>query len=251
MGMLNNCYGKMPLLRSIPLLATIFTLTIIFALTSTTLVSASTNGNTTITTTNTTSVGGEEQEVVSSMTTTTTTNNNPSAVLGNPFMIVEFETASVNPINETYIEISTVNNITLIPPNATAGTTINATETVNATVNILPNGLALDKGQSLIVTEGDDDGVSAEQENATTTFVDISRMNPDGTGSGTGVVFFSTNSTGQLAFLDNMVGINDSEFSQGGGTIRVWEWKGGTLPFETDSPPNTGNQTTITSAPEE
>jgi len=40
-------------------------------------------------------------------------------------------------------------------------------------------------------------------------------MNPDGTGSGTGVVFFSTNSTGQLAFLDNMVGINDSVFSQG------------------------------------
>src|SRR5919112_1302347 len=244
MGMLNNRNRKMPLLRSIHLVATIFTLTIILA-SITTLISASTSGNNT--TANTTSVG-EEQEAVSSMTTTT--NNIPTAVLGNPFMIVEFETTSVNPINETYIEISTVHNVTLIPPNATATMTINATETANTTVNILPNGLALDKGQSLIVTEGDNDG-SAEQENATTTFVDISRMNPDGTGSGTGVVFFSTNSTGQLAFLDNMVGINDSEFSQGGGTIRVWEWKGGTLPFETDSPPNTGNQTTITSAPEE
>jgi hypothetical protein len=147
-------------------------------------------------------------------------------------MILEFETANVNPINETYIEISTVHNVTIIPPNATTGTTINGTETANTTVNILPNGLALDKGQSLIVTEGDDDG-TAEQENATTTFADISRMNPDGSGAGTGVVFFSTNSTGQLAFLDNMVGINDSVFSQGGGTIRVWEWKGGTLPFET------------------
>src|SRR5215211_1434359 len=183
----------------------------------------------------------------------TTTNNNVSnAALGNPFMIVNFKTASVNPINETYIEISTVHNVTIIPPNATAtGTTINGTETANTTVNILPNGLALDKGQSLIVIEGDDDDGTAEQENATTTFVDLSRMNPDGTGSGTGVVFFSTNSTGQLAFLDNRVGINDSEFSQGGGTIRVWEWKGGTLPLETDSPPTTGNQTTITSAPEE
>src|SRR5918997_1598657 len=170
MGMLNNYNRKMPLLRSIHLVATIIILTIIFV-----------------------------------MTTTTTTNNNPSAVLGNPFMIVEFETASVNPINETYIETSTVNKVTLIPPNATTGTTINATEKVNATINILPNGLALDKGQSLIVTEGDDDSTTAEQENATTTFVDISRMNPDGSGSGTGVVFFSTNSTGQLAFLDNMV----------------------------------------------
>ena len=238
----------MPLLRSIHLVATIVILTIIFAST-TTLVAASTIGNTS-TTTNTTVVG-EEQEAVSRLTTATTTtnnNNDPNAVLGNPFMIVEFETASVNPINETYIEISTVHNVTLIPPNATAtGTTINAIETANTTVNILPNGLALDKGQSLIVTE-EDDGTT-EQENATTTFVDISRMNSDGTGSGTGVVFFSTNSTGQLAFLNNMVGINDSEFSQGSGTIRVWEWKGGTLPLETggSGASTTGNQTTTIS----
>jgi hypothetical protein len=198
--------------------------------------------------TTTTSVGGGEQEAVSSSTTTNTNNNASNAVLGDVFMIVEFETASVNPVNETYIETSTVNNLTIIPPNATAGTTINATETANVTVNILPNGLALDKGQSLIVTEDGDDGGTAEQENATTTFVDISRLNPDGSGSGTGVVFFSTNSTGQLAFLDNMIGINDSEFSQGRGTIRVWEWKGGMLPLESSAPPTTGNQTTITSA---
>jgi hypothetical protein len=230
--MLNNRNRKMPLLRSIHLVATIFTLAIIFASTTTTLVSASTTGNTTTTTT--TSAGGGEQEALSS-TTTATNNNVSSAVLGSLFMIVEFETASVNPINETYIETSTVNNVTIMPPNITNGTIINATETVNATINILPNGLALDKGQSLIVTErGDDD--TAKQENATTAFVDISRMNPDGTGSGTGVVFFSTNSTGQLAFLNNMVGISQSEFYQEGGIIRTWEWKGGTLPFETDSP---------------
>jgi hypothetical protein len=56
-------------------------------------------------------------------------------------------------------------------------------------------------------------------------------------------VFFNTNSTGQLAFLDNMVGINDAEFSPEGGTIRVWEWKSGTLPFERSAvSPTTGNQ---------
>jgi hypothetical protein len=197
--------------------------------------------------TTTTSVGGEqEEEAVSSTTTTTTTTNNVSnALLGSLFFIAEFETASVNPINETYIETSTVNNVTIMPPNTTATTAINATETANVTVNILPNGLALDQGQSVIMIEGDDGG--AEQENATTTFVDISRLNPDGSGSGTGVVFFSTNSTGQLAFLNNMVGINHSEFSSEGGTIRTWEWKGGTLPFETDgSAPTMENQTTIT-----
>jgi hypothetical protein len=198
--------------------------------------SASATTDVTMTNNTTTSVGGGgEQEAASSTTTTTNTNNVSNAVLGPLFMIVEFKTASVNPINETYIEISTVNNVTIMPPNATATTTINATETVNATLNIQPNGLGFDYGESLIVTEGDDDGTAAQQEeNATTTFIDISRMNPDGTGSGTGVVFFSTNSTGQLAFLDNMVGISQSEFSPEGGIIRTWEWKGdGTVPFET------------------
>ena len=219
----NNSRRKVPLLNNAYLataVATIFTLVIILASTTTS-ISASTTGNSTTTTTP--SAGGGEA--------LSSTTNNPDALLGDVFMIVEIEPASVNPINETYIEASTVNNVTIIPPNATTGTTINATETANLTANILPNGLALAQGQSLIVTEGDDG--AAEQENATTTFVDISRLNPDGSGAGTGVVFFNTNSTGQLAFLDNMVGINQGEFdSQGSGTTRVWEWKGGTLPFE-------------------
>jgi hypothetical protein len=147
-------------------------------------------------------------------------------------MIVRFGTTNINPINETYIEVSTASNITIIPPNAT-GTTINGTEIANVTLNILPNGLAITKGQSLLVTEGDNNDGPAEQENATSTFVGISRMTPNGPEGGTDVVFFSTNSTGQLAFLDNMVGIMQSEFSPGGGIIRTWEWKGGgTAPFE-------------------
>jgi hypothetical protein len=241
------------IMKNLNVIGVIVAVTIIIALGGIAIVAAasllvqSASATTDVMTNTTTSVGGGDQEAVSSNTNTT---NNSNAVLGSLFMIVEFETASVNPINETYIETSTVNNVTILPPSTTTGTTINATETVNATVNILPNGLALDKGQSLIVTEGDD-GTAAEQENATTTFVDISRLNPDGSGSGTGVVFFSTNSTGQLAFLDNMVGINQGELSPEGGKIRVWEWKGGTLPFETGAgggAPSTGNQTTITSA---
>ncbi len=163
-----------------------------------------------------------EKETINS--TTTATNNGSNAPLGRLFMIVEFGEANVNPINATYIETSTVNNVTLILPDGNS--TVNATEIANVTVSILPDGLAIDKGQSQIVIEGDD---GAEQEIATTTFVDLARLNPDGSGSGTGVVFFSTNSTGQLAFLDGMVGINDSEFSPGTGTVRVWEWKGEAL----------------------
>jgi hypothetical protein len=224
METLNNRDRKMALLRSIHLVATIFTLTIIFASTTTTLVSASTTGNTTTTTT---SVGGEEQEAVSS-TTTTSTNNVSNALLGRLFSFGEGTEANVNPINETYIVISYLGNRIIMPPNATG--VINSTETGNVTINIQPNGLSINQGQAFIMTE---DGAAAEEENATITFVLLSRTNPDGTGSGTGVTFFSTNSTGQLAFLDNMVAISQIEYSPEEGINRFgeWEWKGGTLPF--------------------
>ena len=189
MGMPNNRNRKMPLLRSIHLVATIFTLTIIFAST-TTLVSASITGNTTTTTT---SVGGEEEGV-----STTTTNNTSNATLGSLFLTEEAEFTSFNPINETYIEISFVGNATIMPPNATD--TINATETGNVTSNIQPNGLSIEQGQGFIVTEDGDNGTQ-EEENATFTYVMLSRANPDGTGAGTGVSFFNTNSTGQLDSL--------------------------------------------------
>src|SRR5215208_3622052 len=225
METLNNRDRKMALLRSIHLVATIFTLTIIFASTTTTLVSASTTGNTTTTTT--TSVGGEEQEAVSS--TTTTTNNVSNALLGRLFSFGEGTDANVNPINETYIVISYLGNRIIIPPNATG--VINSTETGNVTINIQPNGLSINQGHAVIMTEG---GAAAEGENATISFVLLTRTNPDGTGSGTSVTYFSTNSTGRLAFLDNLVAIGQVEYSPAEGINRFaeWEWKGGTIPFE-------------------
>jgi hypothetical protein len=196
-------------------------------------------------TTNTTSVGGGEQEAASS--TNTTTNNVSNAALGRLFSFGEGTEATVNPINETYIVVSYSGNRIIIPPNAT-GTTINSTETGNVTINIQPNGLSFDQGQAFIVTE---DGAAEKEENATITFVLLSRTNPNGTGNSTSVTFFSTNSTGQLAFLDNMVAIGQTESSPEGARFREWEWKGGTLPFEIDgdgAPTTTGKQTTIASA---
>jgi hypothetical protein len=198
-----------------------------------------------VTMTTTTSVGGGEQGAASS--TNTTTNNVSNAALGRLFSFGEGTEATVNPINETYIVVSYSGNRLIIPPNAT-GTTINSTETGNVTINIQPNGLSIDQGQAFIVTE---DGAAEEEENATITFVLLSRTNPDGTGNSTSVTFFSTNSTGQLAFLDNMVAIGQTESSPEGARFREWEWKGGTLPFEIDgdgAPTTTGNQTTIASA---
>ena len=228
MKMLNN-NRKISLLDNTYLTttaATIFTLTIIFAST-TTLVSASTivNSNTTITN----SVGGE-QEAGSS---TTTTNNASNALLGRLFSYGEAEDteSNVNPVNETYIVISYSGNRIILPPNTTG--IINTTETANVTINIQPNGLSFYQGHAVIMTEG---GAAAEGggENATISFVLLTRTNPDGSGSGTSVTYFSTNSTGQLAFLNNMIAIGQVEYSPAEGINRFaeWEWKGGTIPFE-------------------
>jgi hypothetical protein len=226
MKMLNNS-RKISLLNNTYLAttaATIFTLTIIFAST-TTLVSASTIVNSNPTITN--SAGGEQEAASSSMTTT---NNASNALLGRLFSYGEAEDteSNVNPVNETYIVISYSGNRIILPPNATD--IINATETGNVTINIQPSGLSFNQGHAVIMTEDGAEG----GENATISFVLLSRTNPDGSGSGTSVTYFSTNSTGQLAFLDNMVAIGQVEYSPAEGINRFaeWEWKGGTLPFE-------------------
>lgn len=178
-------------------------------------------------TTTTTSLGGE-QEATSS---TTTTNNVSNAVLGSLFLTGEDKLTSFNPINETYTEVSYVGNRTIMPPGATA--TINATETGNLTLRLQPNGITFIEGQSLLVTEGDNNSGGAEQqENATAVLVDLNGVRPDDPRSSTCVAFFSTNSTGQLAFLDNMIAICQVKASPEGTAIQMWEWKGADLPFE-------------------
>ena len=65
---------------------------------------------------------------------------------------------NLNPINETYVEVSYSGNRILIPPNATG--LINATEIGNFTINIQPNGLSINQGQADIMTEDGAPGAS-------------------------------------------------------------------------------------------
>jgi hypothetical protein len=159
-------------------------------------------------------------------------NNNSNDSLGNLVYVAHGIEETVNPVNDTYIVISYVDSVTLMPPNSTTGNVINVTERGNFTSNILSSGLSIDQGQGLIMTEGS----GGQQETATITFASLSHSDPEGaTGSGTGAAFFSTNSTGRLAFLNNMVGIAQVEFSPEGSTVRIWEWKGVSLALENGS----------------
>jgi hypothetical protein len=198
-------------------------------------------------------VGGEQGALntISTSTTNNNNSNNSNAVLGNLFLTGEDRLTSFNPINETYTVISYVGNRTIMPQDAaTDSTTINATETGNLTLNLQPNGITFVEGQSLLVTEGDSNNGAEQQENATAVLVDLNGVRPDDPRSSTGVAFFSTNSTGQLAFLDNMIAIYQVKASPAGTAIQMWEWKGADLPFENVSgggTTTTGNQTTNTS----
>lgn len=192
---------------------------------------------------------GEEDALNTPSTSTANNNNNNSnAVLGSLFLTGEDKLTSFNPINETFTEVSYVGNRTIMPPDATTTATINATETGNLTLNLQPNGITFVEGQSLLVTEGNSNDNGAEQENATAVLVDLNGVRPDDPRSSTGVIFFSTNSTGQLAFLDNMIAIYQVKASPAGTAIEMWEWKGADLPFgnEGDGTAIIGNQTTTT-----
>jgi hypothetical protein len=195
---------------------------------------------------------GEEDALNTPSTSTANNNNNSNAVLGSLFLTGEDKLTSFNPINKTFTEVSYVGNRTIMPPDATTATTINATETGNLTLNLQPNGITFVEGQSLLVTEGNSNNNGTEQENATALLVDLNGVRPNDPRSSTGVIFFSTNSTGQLAFLDNMIAIYQVKASPAGTAIEMWEWKGADLPFgnEGDGTAIIGNQTTTTTIPD-
>ena len=54
----------------------------------------------------------------------------------------------------------------------------------------------------------------------------IGRINPSGGTKWRGAIFFTTSSTGRLAFLNNIIGLFEAEFdAQGNQTHKSWEWK--------------------------
>jgi hypothetical protein len=177
-------------------------------------------GATTDVLTTTTSVGGEQQAASSKQTTTN--NNVSNAVLGSLFLTGEDRLTSFNPINKTYTKVSYAGNRTIMPTEGVTTAAINATETGNLTLNLQPNGITLIEGKSILVTKGG--------EKATGMLVDLNGVRPNDPRSSTCVAFFNTNSTGQLAFLHNVIAICQVKASPGGTAIRMWEWKGTELP---------------------
>jgi hypothetical protein len=82
---------------------------------------------------------------------------------------------------------------------------INATETGSLTMKLQSNGITFVEGQSILEAKGGvgSNNNAGQQEYTTTMLVDLNGVRPDDPRSSISVTFFSTNSTDQLAFLDN------------------------------------------------
>jgi hypothetical protein len=139
-------------------------------------------------------------------------NNNTVTLAEKPFLVEHGRTVAANPINQTHMQISLVGNGTISLPNSTE--IVTTKDSGSAIARLTPTGNIVN-GQIHVGTE---DG----SENATVFFTEIGKN-----GKGVGVAYFTTNSTGKLAFLNNMVAVIEDEIQPNGDTlITAWEWRG-------------------------
>ncbi len=152
-------------------------------------------------------------EMNENITATRNNNNNNTINLAEkPFLVEHGRTVGAIPINQTHMQISLAGNGTITLPNSTE--TVMTKDTGNAIARLMPTG-NIAHGQINIGTE---DG----SENAIVFFTEIGQNE-----KGIGVAYFTTNSTGKLAFLNNMVAVIQDEIQPNGDTlITAWEWRG-------------------------
>jgi hypothetical protein len=68
--------------------------------------------------------------------------------------------------------------------------------------------------------------MAGESEVATVTGEGFGRISPSGSSRWRGSLFYTTPSAGKLAFLNNVVGVFESEVdAEENMTEKVWEWK--------------------------
>lgn len=155
------------------------------------------------------SVPAETTETSESISTSN--NINAISLAEKPFLVEEGKTIGATPINLTHIQISLTGNGTITLPNSTE--TVKTKDIGNAIARLTPTG-NIAQGQIHISTED-------ASENGTLYFTEIGQNE-----KGIGVAYFTTNSTGKLAFLNNMVAVIQDEVQPNGDTfITAWEWR--------------------------
>lgn len=205
-------------------------------------------------------IDGDNTTTVSGATTPTDTmsNNNTSLntttsstpITSNveleeePFAVGRYSPVSVNMINETQqLQIVFEGGTTITLPNSTE--TITTRDTGEGLITSLPGGGVI-RGQIQMSTE----------EGSESAIVDLTEYFLDESPTAINLAYFSTNSTGMLAPLNNMIAVSlDEEQPNGDVVVRLFEWKvgggGGGAPNLGNNNDNTTsnvNDTTTTTA---
>jgi hypothetical protein len=139
--------------------------------------------------------------------------NSTSPSLGSPFFV---EKGKI--IGQRVLSVSPVQLEFTFVANATINGNINATNTGTTVNTVQPNGVFHTKGQGFIMTQ---DG-----EVATYTNQVIGNLTKEGNVLSRGAGFWNTPSTGELAFLNDMMSVFKLEVDREGNLSAVeWEWK--------------------------
>lgn len=201
---------------------------------------------------NTTTVGGATTptDTMSNNNTSLNTTTSSTPITSNveleeePFAVGRYSPVSVNMINETQqLQIVFEGSTTITLPNFTE--TITTRDTGEGLITSLPGGGVI-RGQIQMSTE----------EGSESATVDLTEYFLDESPTAINLAYFSTNSTGMLAPLNNMIAVSlDEEQPNGDVVVRLFEWKvgggGGGAPSLGNNNDNTTsnvNDTTTTTA---
>jgi hypothetical protein len=202
---------------------------------------------------NTTTVGGATTptDTMSNNNTSLNTTTSSTPITSNveleeePFAVGRYSPVSVNMINETQqLQIVFEGSTTITLPNSTE--TITTRDTGEGLITSLPGGGVI-RGQIQMSTE----------EGSESATVDLTEYFLDESPTAINLAYFSTNSTGMLAPLNNMIAVSlDEEQPNGDVVVRLFEWKvggGGGAPNlgnnnNNDNTTSNVNDTTTTTA---
>ena len=201
---------------------------------------------------NTTTVSGATTptDTMSNNNTSLNTTSSSTPITSNveleeePFAVGRYSPVSVNMINETQqLQIVFEGGTTITLPNSTE--TITTRDTGEGLITSLPGG-GVTRGQIQMSTE----------EGSESATVDLTEYFLDESPTAINLAYFSTNSTGMLAPLNNKIAVSlDEEQPNGDVVVRLFEWKvgggGGGAPNLGNNNDNTTsnvNDTTSTTA---
>jgi hypothetical protein len=98
------------------------------------------------------------------------------------------------------------------------GTQVKETLTFEGRPTTTSKGVLHGKGKGVIM--------AGESELATYTGEGVGRPSSSGSINYRGSIFYSTSSNGKLAFLNNLIGVFESEIdTEGNFSEKIWEWK--------------------------